>query len=270
MQSSARCQCSCSDQGLLQGWRSPCGARTLSSASGMLRCVCTTHAEAAEPLSMPGICTFPCLCHTVPAMGALSQRAQVAALWDELHTRQPWINALKTETGINLDSLSTSNQSTRGLAVLGINTVRLPAALASPPRHDSLASEWGPAPQAHLPWAQPTRQVTQQAPLPLRMEPPCRRRSAGMARCGAAAAARLRSRNQDKTLPSALHTKTLQCMRPCNSAKLPQKKTKQPPALPETGLPCQRRGCVAGPGRAGEAGQPAQHLGAHGGHHAHA
>ena len=56
---------------------------------------------------------------------------QVATLWDELHTRQPWVNALKGESGINLDSLSTTNQSTRGLAVLGINTVRSACLLLS-------------------------------------------------------------------------------------------------------------------------------------------
>lgn len=49
----------------------------------------------------------------------------MATLWDELHTRQPWNNALREDgVPINLDSASTSNQSTRGLAVLGINTVR--------------------------------------------------------------------------------------------------------------------------------------------------
>ncbi len=51
---------------------------------------------------------------------------QVATLWDELHTRQPWNNALKDDgMSINLDSGSTTNQSSRGLAVLGINTVSL-------------------------------------------------------------------------------------------------------------------------------------------------
>ena len=65
-----------------------------------------------------------------PALGEALKRkdaiirvrnAQISALWDELHTRQPWRNAI---TGDGLVSFSEApSNSTRKLAVLGINTV---------------------------------------------------------------------------------------------------------------------------------------------------
>ena len=65
-----------------------------------------------------------------PALGEALKRkdaiirvrnAQISALWDELHTRQPWRNAI---SGDGLVSFSEApSNSTRKLAVLGINTV---------------------------------------------------------------------------------------------------------------------------------------------------
>ncbi len=54
------------------------------------------------------------------------RNAQISALWDELHTRQPWTNALAGDAPINLARLETVNASRR-LLVIGINTVRAPA-----------------------------------------------------------------------------------------------------------------------------------------------
>ena len=53
------------------------------------------------------------------------RNAQISALWDELHTRQPWTNALAGDAPINLARLETANAS-RKLLVIGINTVRAP------------------------------------------------------------------------------------------------------------------------------------------------
>lgn len=54
------------------------------------------------------------------------RNAQISALWDELHTRQPWTNALSGDSPINLQSDAPVNAS-RKLLVIGINTVRLTA-----------------------------------------------------------------------------------------------------------------------------------------------
>lgn len=51
------------------------------------------------------------------------RNAQISALWDELHTRQPWTNALSGDQPINLASEAPVNAS-RKLLVIGINTVR--------------------------------------------------------------------------------------------------------------------------------------------------
>ena len=50
------------------------------------------------------------------------RNAQVAALWDELHIKQPWRNALQTESNIGLPDDSTANE-TRALVVIGVNSV---------------------------------------------------------------------------------------------------------------------------------------------------
>ncbi len=50
------------------------------------------------------------------------RNAQISALWDELHTRQPWTNALSGDAPINLASETAVNAS-RKLLVIGINTV---------------------------------------------------------------------------------------------------------------------------------------------------
>ena len=54
------------------------------------------------------------------------RNAQISALWDELHTRQPWTNALQGDAPINLasDAASATNAS-RYLLVIGVNTVRV-------------------------------------------------------------------------------------------------------------------------------------------------
>ena len=62
------------------------------------------------------------------------RNAQISALWDELHTRQPWTNALAGDAPINLARLETANAS-RKLLVIGINTVRAP-----PPSFKGLGS----------------------------------------------------------------------------------------------------------------------------------
>ena len=55
------------------------------------------------------------------------RNAQISALWDELHTRQPWTNALSGDAPINLASEAAVNAS-RKLLVIGINTVSPPLA----------------------------------------------------------------------------------------------------------------------------------------------
>lgn len=49
------------------------------------------------------------------------RNAQISALWDELHTRQPWKNAIKGEDIVSFPEDAANT--TRKLAVLGINTV---------------------------------------------------------------------------------------------------------------------------------------------------
>lgn len=49
------------------------------------------------------------------------RNAQISALWDELHTRQPWKNAIKGEDIVTFPEDAANT--TRKLAVLGINTV---------------------------------------------------------------------------------------------------------------------------------------------------
>jgi hypothetical protein len=50
------------------------------------------------------------------------RNAQISALWDELHTRKPWTNALSGDAPINLQTDAPVNAS-RKLLVIGINTV---------------------------------------------------------------------------------------------------------------------------------------------------
>lgn len=50
------------------------------------------------------------------------RNAQIAALWDELHTRQPWRNALEADNLLNLPGNGNKNAS-RALVVFAINTV---------------------------------------------------------------------------------------------------------------------------------------------------
>lgn len=52
------------------------------------------------------------------------RNAQISALWDELHTRQPWTNALSGDAPINLATETPVNAS-RKLLVIGINTVSI-------------------------------------------------------------------------------------------------------------------------------------------------
>lgn len=58
------------------------------------------------------------------------RNAQISALWDELHTRQPWKNAIKGEDILAFPEDAANT--TRKLAVLGINTVRSWLLLATP------------------------------------------------------------------------------------------------------------------------------------------
>ena len=50
------------------------------------------------------------------------RNAQISALWDELHTRQPWRNALKEDTPITMPEDASRNTS-RALVMIGVNTV---------------------------------------------------------------------------------------------------------------------------------------------------
>lgn len=51
------------------------------------------------------------------------RNAQISALWDELHTRQPWKNALAGELPIAFAESGKQTNQTKRLAVMGINTV---------------------------------------------------------------------------------------------------------------------------------------------------
>ncbi|KAK9842558.1 hypothetical protein WJX81_006050 [Elliptochloris bilobata] len=70
------------------------------------------------------------------------RNAQISALWDELHTRQPWTNALAGDAPINLARLETANAS-RKLLVIGINT-----GLGARARRDNLRRTWVPTGKA--------------------------------------------------------------------------------------------------------------------------
>ena len=52
------------------------------------------------------------------------RNAQISALWDELHTRQPWKNALAGDLPIEFAEAGKQTNQTKRLAVMGINTVR--------------------------------------------------------------------------------------------------------------------------------------------------
>lgn len=51
------------------------------------------------------------------------RNAQISALWDELHTRQPWKNVLDESGKPIIFAGPAENATTRALVVLGINTV---------------------------------------------------------------------------------------------------------------------------------------------------
>ena len=51
------------------------------------------------------------------------RNAQISALWDELHTRQPWKNALGEDGQPIVFAGPAENATSRALVVLGINTV---------------------------------------------------------------------------------------------------------------------------------------------------
>ena len=51
------------------------------------------------------------------------RNAQISALWDELHTKQPWRNALDQEAMMALPG--DAKNASRALVVFGINTVSL-------------------------------------------------------------------------------------------------------------------------------------------------
>lgn len=51
------------------------------------------------------------------------RNAQISALWDELHTRQPWKNALAGDLPIAFADSGKQTNQTKRLAVMGINTV---------------------------------------------------------------------------------------------------------------------------------------------------
>lgn len=51
------------------------------------------------------------------------RNAQISSLWDELHTRQPWRNALGDDGKPIVFAGPADNATTKALVVLGINTV---------------------------------------------------------------------------------------------------------------------------------------------------
>lgn len=51
------------------------------------------------------------------------RNAQISALWDEIHTKQPWRNALDQESMLDLPG--DAQNASRALVVFGINTVSL-------------------------------------------------------------------------------------------------------------------------------------------------
>lgn len=65
------------------------------------------------------------------------RNAQISALWDELHTRQPWKNAIKGEDIVSFPEDAANT--TRKLAVLGINT-----GMGARLRRDNLRRTWVP------------------------------------------------------------------------------------------------------------------------------
>jgi len=65
------------------------------------------------------------------------RNAQISALWDELHTKQPWRNALEQEAMLNLP-YDAANAS-RALVVFGINT-----GIGTRERRDTLRKTWVP------------------------------------------------------------------------------------------------------------------------------
>ena len=77
-------------------------------------------------------CSLPGLEEALKRKDAIIRvrNAQISALWDELHTRQPWTNALSGDAPINLATETPVNAS-RKLLVIGINTVSLPHAAAA-------------------------------------------------------------------------------------------------------------------------------------------
>ncbi|KAK9817855.1 hypothetical protein WJX72_003172 [[Myrmecia] bisecta] len=68
------------------------------------------------------------------------RNAQISALWDELHTRQPWRNALRAGMPIALTDEGQQANGTRMLAMLGINT-----GLGARVRRDNLRKTWVPS-----------------------------------------------------------------------------------------------------------------------------
>ncbi|KAK9842850.1 hypothetical protein WJX74_003372 [Apatococcus lobatus] len=67
------------------------------------------------------------------------RNAQISALWDELHTRQPWKNALAGELPIAFADSGKQTNQTKRLAVMGINT-----GLGARVRRDNLRRTWVP------------------------------------------------------------------------------------------------------------------------------
>ncbi len=115
---------------------SPAFSSVSTSPSSCPARQCFAEPRANEGLSYQPGTTFRGLqsdCDPVTAAGleeALKRKdaiirvrnAQISALWDELHTRQPWTNALSGDAPINLATEAAVNAS-RKLLVIGINTV---------------------------------------------------------------------------------------------------------------------------------------------------
>jgi hypothetical protein len=78
------------------------------------------------------------------------RNAQVSALWDELHTRQPWRNALggakdggapiSLDAALGADAAASSANASRLVVVIGVNT-----GLGARARRDKLRATWVPA-----------------------------------------------------------------------------------------------------------------------------
>lgn len=123
-------QCSASSSVLSQAQPRPSKIKTLDAACMQIRAFASNpHSTSKQelnqsPLAFVETASEPGLEEALKRKDNIIRvrNAQISALWDELHTRQPWKNAIKGEDIVSFPE-DAANM-TRKLAVLGINTVR--------------------------------------------------------------------------------------------------------------------------------------------------